>query len=143
MNTKTRKTGARLGALLLSLCLMIGLLPMTAFAEEPPIQRNTYNVYAENVINGGADSLLETVAEDLDVCHIFVLDVVSAFAEIRPYRGMRLFSNLLDSGKRRCFSAFLNFCHERRRHPDFQGKLSLCKSKSSPSFLQVAAKDFL
>ena len=34
MNTKTRKTGARLGALLLSLCLMIGLLPMTAFAQD-------------------------------------------------------------------------------------------------------------
>ena len=33
MNTKTRKTGARLGALLLSLCLMMGLMPMTAFAD--------------------------------------------------------------------------------------------------------------
>lgn len=35
MNTKTRKTGARLGALLLSLCLVLGLLPMTAFAADP------------------------------------------------------------------------------------------------------------
>lgn len=34
MNTKRRKTGARLGAILLSLCLMIGLLPMTAFAQD-------------------------------------------------------------------------------------------------------------
>ena len=33
MNTKTRKTGARLGALLLSLCLMMGLLPTTALAQ--------------------------------------------------------------------------------------------------------------
>lgn len=33
MNTKTRKTGARLGALLLSLCLIIGLLPTTALAQ--------------------------------------------------------------------------------------------------------------
>ena len=67
MNTKTRKTGARLGALLLSLCLMIGLLPMTAFAEEPPIKRNTYNVYAENVINGGADSRVYAVTiENVD-----------------------------------------------------------------------------
>lgn len=56
MNTKTRKTGARLGALLLSLCLLVGLLPMTAFASDAPIKRNTYNVYAENVINGGSDS---------------------------------------------------------------------------------------
>ncbi len=56
MNTKRRKTGARLGALLLSLCLLVGLLPMTAFASDAPIKRNTYNVYAENVINGGSDS---------------------------------------------------------------------------------------
>ena len=33
MNTKRRKTGARLGALLLSLCLMMGLLPTTALAQ--------------------------------------------------------------------------------------------------------------
>lgn len=37
MNTKTRKTGARLGALLLSLCLLVGLLPVTAFAAEPTV----------------------------------------------------------------------------------------------------------
>lgn len=34
MNTKRRKTGARLGAMLLSLCLMMGLLPTTAFAQD-------------------------------------------------------------------------------------------------------------
>ena len=34
MNTKKRKTGLRLGALLLSLCLMMGLLPTTAFAQD-------------------------------------------------------------------------------------------------------------
>lgn len=34
MNTKRRKTGARLGAMLLSLCLIVGLLPMTAFAQD-------------------------------------------------------------------------------------------------------------
>lgn len=56
MNTKKWKTGARLGVLLLSLCLLVGLLPMTAFAADPPIKRNTYSVYAENVINGGSDS---------------------------------------------------------------------------------------
>ena len=37
MNTKRRKTGARLGALLLSLCLLVGLLPVTAFAAEPTV----------------------------------------------------------------------------------------------------------
>ena len=61
MNTKTRKTGARLGALLLSLCLLVGLLPMTAFASDAPIKRNTYNVYAENVINGGSNSQVYAV----------------------------------------------------------------------------------
>ena len=34
MNTKTGKIGIRLGALLLSLCLLVGLLPVTAFAAD-------------------------------------------------------------------------------------------------------------
>lgn len=34
MRTKKRKTGSRLGALLLSLCLILGLMPTTAFAAE-------------------------------------------------------------------------------------------------------------
>ena len=34
MNTKKRNIGARLGTLLLSLCLMMGLLPTTAFAQD-------------------------------------------------------------------------------------------------------------
>ncbi len=34
MNTKKRNIGARLGAMLLSLCLIIGLLPATAFAQD-------------------------------------------------------------------------------------------------------------
>ena len=34
MNTKTRKTGIKLGAILLSLCLILGLMPTTAFAAE-------------------------------------------------------------------------------------------------------------
>lgn len=33
MKTKTGKTGARLAAIVLCLCLMIGLLPTTALAE--------------------------------------------------------------------------------------------------------------
>ena len=67
MNTKRRKTGARLGALLLSLCLLVGLLPVTAFAADPPTKRDTYNVYAENVINGGADTQVYAVTiENVD-----------------------------------------------------------------------------
>ena len=34
MNTKRRKTGARLGAILLSLCLIMGLMPATVFAAD-------------------------------------------------------------------------------------------------------------
>ena len=64
MNTKRRKTGARLGAILLSLCLIVGLLPMTAFAAE---KRNTYNVYSDEVIAGGADSQVYAVTiENVD-----------------------------------------------------------------------------
>ena len=43
MNTKRRKTGARLGAILLSLCLLVGLLPTTAFAAQPTVTPG--NVY--------------------------------------------------------------------------------------------------
>ena len=67
MNTKTRKTGARLGALLLSLCLMMGLLPVTAFASDAPIKRNTYNAYSDEVIAGGSDSQVYAVTiENVD-----------------------------------------------------------------------------
>lgn len=61
MNTKRRKTGARLGTILLSLCLMIGLLPMTAFASDAPIKRNTYNVYSDAAIAGGSDTQVYAV----------------------------------------------------------------------------------
>ena len=65
MNTKTRKTGARLGALLLTLCLMMGLLPMTAFAKT--VARDTYNIYSDEAVAGGADSQVYAVTiEDVD-----------------------------------------------------------------------------
>ena len=64
MNTKRRKTGARLGAILLSLCLLVGLLPMTALAAE---KRDTYNLYSDEVIAGGADSQVYAVTiENVD-----------------------------------------------------------------------------
>ena len=67
MRTKKRKTGARLGAILLSLCLLVGLLPVTAFASDAPIKRNTYNVYSDEVIAGGADSQVYAVTiENVD-----------------------------------------------------------------------------
>ena len=64
MNTKKRNIGARLGAMLLSLCLMMGLLPMNALAAE---KRNTYNVYSDEVIAGGSDSQVYAVTiENVD-----------------------------------------------------------------------------
>lgn len=67
MNTKKRKTGLRLGALLLCFCLMMGLLPMTAFASDAPIKRNTYNAYSDEVIAGGSDSQVYAVTiENVD-----------------------------------------------------------------------------
>lgn len=67
MNTKRRKTGARLGAILLSLCLLVGLLPVTAFAADPPTKRDTYNVYSDAAIAGGADSQVYAVTiENVD-----------------------------------------------------------------------------
>lgn len=60
MNTKTRKTGARLGALLLSLCLIVGLLPMTALADgrgwDGPTKAHVKAVFSDAVETTGADS---------------------------------------------------------------------------------------
>ena len=67
MNTKRRKTGARLAATLLSLCLIVGLLPMTAFAADAPIKRNTYHVYSDEIIAGGSDTQVYAVTiENVD-----------------------------------------------------------------------------
>lgn len=53
--------------MLLSLCLMMGLLPTTAFAADQPTKRDEYNVYSANVINGGADSRVYAVTiENVD-----------------------------------------------------------------------------
>lgn len=60
MNTKARKTGIRLGALLLCLCLMMGLLPMTAFADGTGRGTATKAfmkaVFSETVETAGSDS---------------------------------------------------------------------------------------
>ena len=60
MNTKRRKTGARLGAILLSLCLIVGLLPMTALADgterDSPTKAFVKAVFSNAVETTGADS---------------------------------------------------------------------------------------
>ena len=60
MNTKKNKTGARPGALLLCLCLLVGLLPMTAFADgtgrATPTKAYVKAVYSATAEKAGADS---------------------------------------------------------------------------------------
>lgn len=60
MNTKKRNIGARLGALLLSLCLLLGLMPMTAFADgtgsNGPVKAHVKAVYSNAAETAGADS---------------------------------------------------------------------------------------
>ena len=60
MNTKRRKTGAKLGALLLSLCLIVGLLPVTALADgtewDGPTKAFVKAVFSNAVETTGADS---------------------------------------------------------------------------------------
>ena len=55
MNTKKNKTGARPGALLLCLCLLVGLLPMTAFAADHT-KAFVKAVYSATAEKAGADS---------------------------------------------------------------------------------------
>ena len=60
MNTKKRNIGARLGALLLSLCLIMGLLPVTALADgtewDGPTKAFVKAVFSNAVETTGADS---------------------------------------------------------------------------------------
>ena len=60
MNTKKRNIGARLGAMLLSLCLLLGLMPMTAFADgtgsNGPVKAHVKAVYSNAAETAGADS---------------------------------------------------------------------------------------
>lgn len=60
MNTKRRKTGARLAAILLSLCLIVGLLPVTALADgtewDGPTKAFVKAVFSNAVETTGADS---------------------------------------------------------------------------------------
>ena len=60
MNTKRRKTGARLGTILLSLCLIVGLLPVTALADgtewDGPTKAFVKAVFSNAVETTGADS---------------------------------------------------------------------------------------
>ena len=59
MNTKRRKTGIRLGAILLSLCLIVGLLPVTAFAaSSAPV------IYGFVEIPGGRSAIGSISTED-------------------------------------------------------------------------------
>ena len=91
MNTKRRKTGARLGAILLSLCLLVGLLPVTAFASDAPIKRDTYNVYSDEVIAGGSDTQVYAVTienvDGEDLHYVYSRDVIHSedlMEKIRP-----------------------------------------------------------
>lgn len=59
MNTKTRKTGIKLGALLLCLCLLVGLLPVTASASSSsPV------IYAYVETSGNSGSIRSISTED-------------------------------------------------------------------------------
>ena len=86
MNTKRRKTGARLGAMLLSLCLLLGLLPMTALAggtgSYGPTKAHVKAVFSNAVETAGADSRI-CAATVTDESGDFVLHYVYSPNAIR------------------------------------------------------------
>ena len=105
MNTKKRKTGPRLGALLLCLCLMVGLLPMTAFADgtgsNGPVKAHVKAVYSNAAETAGADSQIcaATVKDesgDFELHYVYSSDSiwnVQLFNRVRnglaePYRSL-------------------------------------------------------
>ena len=122
MNTKRRKTGARLGAMLLSLCLIVGLLPVTAFAADDPIKRNTYHVYSDEVIAGGSDSQVYAVTienvdgEDLHYVYSPNVNSNASIEKIReglkePYKSLIPTFEGADSG-----TGFLCFSREQAKY---------------------------
>lgn len=86
MNTKRRKTGARLGAILLSLCLIVGLLPVTALAggtgSYGPTKAHVKAVFSNAVETAGADSRI-CAATVTDESGDFVLHYVYSPNAIR------------------------------------------------------------
>ena len=127
MNTKRRKTGARLGAILLSLCLIVGLLPMTALAADPPTKRNTYNVYSDEVIAGGSDSQVYAVTiknvDGADLHYVYSPNVIHSkdlMEEIRagleePYKSLIPTFEGADSG-----TGFLCFSREQAKYEEMK-----------------------
>ena len=86
MRTKKRKTGSRLGAMLLSLCLLLGLLPMTALAggtgSYGPTKAHVKAVFSNAVETAGADSRI-CAATVTDESGDFVLHYVYSPNAIR------------------------------------------------------------
>ena len=69
MKTKTGKAGARLGAVLLSLCLIVGLLPVTAFAGGTGSDAHT-KAFVKAVFSNA----VETTGADSQICAATVKD---------------------------------------------------------------------
>ena len=97
MNTKRRKTGARLGAMLLSLCLIVGLLPVTALADgtewDGPTKAFVKAVFSDAVETTGADSQI-CAATVKDQSGDFVLHYVYSSDSIW---NVQLFNRVRDS----------------------------------------------
>ena len=126
MRTKKRKTGARLGAILLSLCLLVGLLPMTAFASDAPIKRNTYHVYSDAAIAGGADSQVYAVTiknvdgEDLHYVYSPNVNSNASIEKIReglkePYKSL-----ILNFDEETFNNGFLRFSRDQDKYENMK-----------------------
>ena len=126
MNTKKRNIGARLGAMLLSLCLLVGLLPMTAFASDAPIKRNTYHVYSDAAIAGGADSQVYAVTiknvdgEDLHYVYSPNVNSNASIEKIReglkePYKSL-----ILNFDEETFNNGFLRFSRDQDKYENMK-----------------------
>lgn len=97
MRTKKRKTGSRLGAILLSLCLIVGLLPVTALADgtewDGPTKAFVKAVFSDAVETTGADSQI-CAATVTDESGDFVLHYVYSSDSIW---NVQLFNRVRDS----------------------------------------------
>lgn len=112
--------------MLLSLCLLVGLLPVTAFAADPPTKRDTYNVYSDAAIAGGADSQVYAVTiknvdgEDLHYVYSPNVNSNASIEKIReglkePYKSL-----ILNFDEETFNNGFLRFSRDQDKYENMK-----------------------
>lgn len=105
---------------------MVGLLPVTAFASDAPIKRNTYNAYSDEVIAGGSDTQVYAVTikdesgEDLHYVYSPNVNSNASIEKIReglkePYKSL-----ILNFDEETFNNGFLRFSRDQDKYENMK-----------------------